>query len=285
MVDWTVDIWGDAKANPSSARSTSSLIVADGMIVIRTNNLGGYPYACKIWTWNATTGQLICEGPDLGYYSGAPENLAYFDGKVFIHSDDMHVYAIDVYTGKLAWASEQEYAPLAAFGRYGGLTVAYGYVYSGSWDGYLRCLDAKTGKTVWKYFCGNSSETGMGVYVPFGLTAVADGKVYQVTGEHTPPNPEPMGNKLYCLDAYTGKLIWSYPFMCVGSASQGAGISSGMYWCNNEYDGCLYMFGKGQTETTVSVGPKTIANGASVLIEGTVTDQSSGSKDTPAISD
>src|SRR3989337_2706888 len=47
----------------------------------------------------------------------------------------------------------------------------------------------------------------------------------------------------------------------------------------------MYAFGKGETATTVSIQQDVIANGASVLIEGTVTDQSSGAKDTPAISD
>src|SRR3989337_4055466 len=47
----------------------------------------------------------------------------------------------------------------------------------------------------------------------------------------------------------------------------------------------MYAFGKGETATTVSIQQDVIANGASVLIKGTVTDQSSGAKDTPAIAD
>ena len=45
------------------------------------------------------------------------------------------------------------------------------------------------------------------------------------------------------------------------------------------------MFGKGETETKVSASPGVIANGGSVLLQGTVTDQSPGAKGTPAVSD
>jgi hypothetical protein len=50
-------------------------------------------------------------------------------------------------------------------------------------------------------------------------------------------------------------------------------------------DNQIYCFGKGQTATTVSASPKVVANGSSIIIEGTVLDQSPGAKDTPAISD
>ena len=58
-----------------------------------------------------------------------------------------------------------------------------------------------------------------------------------------------------------------------------------MLWYQNNMDGRLYMFGVGPTETTVTSTPKVVTKGTSILIEGTVTDQSAGSKGTPAISD
>ncbi|NVM24256.1 MAG: hypothetical protein HWN68_21060, partial [Desulfobacterales bacterium] len=55
----------------------------------------------------------------------------------------------------------------------------------------------------------------------------------------------------------------------------------------NYYDNQIYCFGKGPSETTVTAGPKVTGWGSSVVIEGTVTDQtpSPEAKGTPAIAD
>ena len=47
----------------------------------------------------------------------------------------------------------------------------------------------------------------------------------------------------------------------------------------------MYGFSKGETETTVAASPKIIADGSSVLIEGSVMDLSPAQPGTPAISD
>ena len=54
----------------------------------------------------------------------------------------------------------------------------------------------------------------------------------------------------------------------------------------NGYDGKLYAFGKGQSATTVSASPAVVADGDSVLIQGTVMDMSPGAPEgTPCIAD
>ena len=53
----------------------------------------------------------------------------------------------------------------------------------------------------------------------------------------------------------------------------------------NGYDNQLYCYGKGETKTTVSASQTAIPRGSTVLITGSVTDQSPGAKDTPAIAD
>jgi hypothetical protein len=64
-----------------------------------------------------------------------------------------------------------------------------------------------------------------------------------------------------------------------------------MVWFNG-YDNQIYAYGKGQSATTVTASPKVSVHGDSVLIEGTVTDQSPGqtclgipAAGTPAIAD
>ena len=65
----------------------------------------------------------------------------------------------------------------------------------------------------------------------------------------------------------------------------GAAIADGYIVTLNLYDNRIYCYGKGPSATTVTAAPKVTTLGSSVLIEGTVTDQSPGAKGTPAMSD
>ncbi len=53
----------------------------------------------------------------------------------------------------------------------------------------------------------------------------------------------------------------------------------------NGYDNTIYVIGKGPSATTLDPIVKSIPEGSSVMITGTVTDQSPGAKGTPAIAD
>ena len=258
-----------------------------------TGGMGGYPYCGIVRSWNATDGTIICPGTnlanDLGVYAmGGAGTGGYCvgDGKIFVHAMDLYTYAIDIYTGRVVWKSDTptEY-PWGDFVAYTAAS-AYGVVIEQSWDGYLYAYNTATGKLAWKgYYTGNTTETAMGNYAWWGKLAIADHKIYGATGQHTQPSPVSRGDKLYCLNASDGTLIWSLgPWQTRGS-SDSSGVSSGMYFNTNGYDGCLYMFGKGQTATTVSAPMTAVPLGTGVLIEGTVTDQSPGAPDTPAVSD
>jgi len=62
-------------------------------------------------------------------------------------------------------------------------------------------------------------------------------------------------------------------------------VADGIVVALNSYDGQVYAFGRGPSKTTVSA-PQTVASlGNSVMITGTVTDQTEQFKDTPAIAD
>jgi hypothetical protein len=61
-------------------------------------------------------------------------------------------------------------------------------------------------------------------------------------------------------------------------------MADGYLTAANPYDGYMYVFGKGKSTTTVTAAPKTIADGAPVLIEGTVLDLSSAQPNTPCVS-
>lgn len=71
-----------------------------------------------------------------------------------------------------------------------------GRIYVGSDDCRLYCLDAFTGRLIWKF------ET---VYEVFASPAVVNGRVYVGEGLHYTDEA-----KLYCLDAFTGNLLWNF---------------------------------------------------------------------------
>ena len=257
-----------------------TIFVTGGLIVQGPFEHGTYPTS-EIRVWNATTGELLLLGTDVGNLTAGGGVVAY--GNVYYPCrGDMKVRAISLSTGKVVWTSDPMEYPWGAFTAYGA-AAAYNKVYINSYDGYLYCFDANTGKTVWKYYSGNTTENAFGTYPWWGHAVIADGKVYAATGEHTAPDPDPRGNRLYCLNANTGKLIWKLPGF-YGTARGSNGISSGMLWYDNQYDGCSTCSARAKRHNSFSTTDYCTA-GSSVLIQGTVTDQSPGAKGTPAISD
>ena len=163
------------------------------------------------------------------------------------------------------------------------LTAGYG--------GVLIAYDIKTGKQLWNYTArGVGSESPYGNY-PMGIGAIADGKVYVGAGEHSITQPPWRGPVLACVNASNGALLWKFPLLGVSMASGNAGeqfaIADGYLLALNGYDNQIYCFGKGPSATTVTAGPKNSVHGTSVVLEGTVTDQtpSTEAKGTPAIAD
>jgi hypothetical protein len=120
---------------------------------------------------------------------------------------------------------------------------------------------------------------GTGEYSFFGSAKVADGKLYTYNTEHTPSQPITRGWGLYCIDAMTGQGLWNI----TGPMVPGA-ISDGYLTAGNSYDGYLYVFGKGQSSTSVSLPQTEIDTGRTAVISGTVLDQSPAQPGTPCIS-
>jgi outer membrane protein assembly factor BamB len=277
---WSTRLKADVWSIPGLGSPT---YVWNDILVYSTKSYNGY---IRTTTYDAKTGNLIANGTLENTYSVTLSQCV-ADGKVFYSCDDLRMHAVSLYTAQEVWASDPMTYPYGAFQAYS-QSAAYGMVYSGMMDGYVYCWNTTNGKLVWKYYSGNTTSTAFGTFPFWGNIVIADGKIYGATGEHTTPNPMPYGYSLYCLDAYTGKLIWNYPSFCsytFGSVAFGSGISAGMVFYQNNEDGCLYMFGQGQSQTTVTASPKVSTKGSTVLIEGTVVDLSPGAKGTPAISD
>ena len=180
----------------------------------------------------------------------------------------------DVNSGQELWRSESQFAPWGGYSHAHPI-IAYDTLYAGSYDGYLHAYDIADGSENWNFYTGNSgSETPYGTWPVFGGVIIADGVVFASTGEHSPNQPLYRGQKIFALDAETGENIWEMSGHMVIRA-----IADGYLLSYNAYDNQLYTFGKGTTDVTVSASPKVSVEGDSVLIEGFVTDESPGTKD------
>ncbi|XHH08730.1 MAG: PQQ-binding-like beta-propeller repeat protein [Candidatus Bathyarchaeia archaeon] len=209
-------------------------------------------------------------------------------GKIAVLTQNGYFVAYDLATGKLAWQSETMAYPWgeSSFGDYG-IQSAYGMFFWAAYDG-IYAFNWTNGKIAWHYqapayaaFETPYTSNGTSVYSFMAMfnTRIADGKLYTYNGEHSASWPITRGWSLHCINITSGEGLWNIS----GQQSPGA-IADGYLTAANSWDGYMYVYGKGQTSTTVTATPKIIANGAQVLIEGTVLDQSPAQSGTPCVS-
>ena len=145
--------------------------------------------------------------------------------------------------------------------------------YSGAYG-----IDWDNGNILWHYtssmapFESPYGGEPFGAYTGgYGGTQIADGKIYLTGIEHSPTLPITRGWHLHCINATTGELIWK----TTGMMTPGA-VSDGYLTAGNSYDGYMYVFGKGQSTTTVTAPQIVASQGTGVVIAGTVMDMSPG---------
>ena len=245
--------------------------------------LAGGAYGTRIVGVSMTTGQVLYNftTDDTSFY---PTSNSVADGKLFIPMDMGFLNCYDLLTGRLLWQSNQFDYPWGAFGAYSS-AAAYGMFYWPTYDGVVAFNDSN-GQRVWKFQApAPSFETpytmpnGTSEYSFFGSSLVADGKLYTYNTEHTPSQPVTRGWSLYCINATSGQGIWNI----TGPMTPGA-ISDGYLAAGNSYDGYMYMFGKGQSATTVSAPQTEVISGHNAVISGSVLDQSPAQPGTPCVS-
>jgi len=205
-------------------------------------------------------------------------------------------YSLD--NGDLLWESDPE-PQMNYYSMYD--NYYKGMLLSPSWGGVILAYNITTGDIVWNYTASNVGwESPYGNY-PINIFAICDDKIYTLTGEHSISQPMYRGPNLRCINATTGEEIFKIlMFSANGGASLGgqyAQMADGHILALNFFDNEIYCFGKGPSATTVTASPKVSVHGTSVMIEGTVTDQTPTGrrntnemfdfslKGTPAISD
>jgi len=160
--------------------------------------------------------------------------------------------------------------------------IAYGNVYVWDFGGFVNAIDLKTGKINWTFTRGSAGyDTPYGVYPIWGYTSgsIADGKIFLSESRMYDP-PLFMNAHRLVLNCTDGSLVWSIN----GFYGRDTGpIADGFSLAWNSYDGQIYTFGKGQTDTTATIQDTIVPSGESVLITGTVLDKSPGTKDSDIV--
>ena len=175
--------------------------------------------------------------------------------------------------------------------------IGYGKVFVSDFGGNVYCLNAETGKIEWKNNTNDVASRGpAGANTPYGtwpianIVCLADGKLFTMGGHLYSP-PLFNGGEIIAWNATTGEKVWSDLSFAITNRGNGV-LADGYLVVPNAYDNRLYCYGKGLSAVTVSAPNTVLPIGTSVLITGTVTDQSPGqtclgipAKGTPAISD
>jgi hypothetical protein len=293
---WNVSISADLSGN--SAPAIIRVIPGD-VILGRSSTFSrtaGTPDPYTLWAISdkpESRGQLLWKKS----YQAPAENLSRQlpDGipvdtvnRVLFMSDTETMqwlgYSID--DGSLLWGPVGE--DFRAYQYYGGGYgggqegfPAYGNLYTQTYGGEIHCYSGKDGTLLWKYNNTNSgSETPWGLR-PIFIAAIADGKVYAFNNEHSPNYPLYKGHKIYCLNASTGEEIYtmlSWAGQIGGPGTSSSVVADGFLVYYNYYDNSVYSVGKGPSATSVTASPKVSVYGSSVLVEGTVIDTASGTK-------
>ena len=202
-------------------------------------------------------------------------------------------YSLD--TGQLLWGPLGEQLGFQYYASREGFP-AYGNLYVTGYGGVVFCYSMKDGTLLWTYGNGGpGNSTNSGDETPWGrypthAAAVADGVLYTMSGEHSPNTPLYKGYRARAIDAFTGEEIWTlldWSASGLGTSVAPVAIADGYMVFANAYDGQIYCVGKGKSGTTVTAPNAAITLGQSLVITGTVTDQSPGSqaKGTAAVSD
>jgi hypothetical protein len=164
--------------------------------------------------------------------------------------------------------------------------IAYGRCYSSAYSGILYCYDMSTGEVLWTYgnggVPGNDTYSGFQVPGPYPtfINAIGDDVVYLVTSEHTFQTPIYKGASNRAVNATDGTEIWTLPSATGEFFGISYAIADGYTNFFNSYDHQIYTLGRGPSATKVTVGPKSLTFGTSVVVEGAVTDLSAGTKQT-----
>jgi hypothetical protein len=245
----------------------------------------------RIWAMSTATGEILYEtptrnnlDPDTWIYREGPalgvaEGVLYFGEDVF-ENEGRGFRGYDTDTGQLKWISPPTGYPWGNFWGYAPVAAGDGQIIHGSYDG-LYAFDLETGEINWHLqMLGSGMETPYNQWV-FGSAGcvLGGGMAFAVNTEHS-PTLYYRGESLIGVDAEDGEMLWRYL-----APARPRSLAEGVLTAIDSANGMTYGFTKGPTTTTVSASEAIIVDGGSLLLTGSVLDQSAAQMGTPAISD
>jgi outer membrane protein assembly factor BamB len=204
-------IWEFQGADGSDLKNMiSSPCLADGRLYIG-EGFHEDP-SCKLWCVDAATGTLVWHFQTKGQTESSP---AASGGKVYVGAGNDGLYCLDAATGKQLWRfPEPAYdgrplrfgaGPCVVLDRvYAATGVDRNATSTDAGETALFCLDAHSGKLIWK------TATGLPAW---GAPVVSKGQVFLGIGNgdiFDDARDQSLGATL-CLDAKSGAEIWRHP--------------------------------------------------------------------------
>jgi hypothetical protein len=228
---------------------------------------------------SATNGSLLW-GPINRTYTMHNEVsiIAAGDGYYVAHDKDTNTaYIYNIQTGRQVGSPiHLEGNALGTLSRGG--AIAYGKCYIWDYGGYVNAIELENATIAWTLTPRSAGyDTPYGVYPiwHFGSHSIADGKLFLSEGRMYDPPLFTNARKL-AINTTDGSIVWSV----LGTyAREPSAIADGYMVGWNSYDAQIYTFGKGPSQTTVDVGTRVVPFGTSVLLSGSVLDQSAGTRD------
>jgi hypothetical protein len=283
-IEWNVsrnfDINGIPTGNLGVGAVTSEAILLRSAPTLSRGGSVGYQITACI---DAKTGSLLW-GP-LNQTIPQDENIALIgadEGYYVLYCKDTgEVYGYSLTTGKMVWGPVEiprnAWSALAAEGE-----IAYGQVYIFDLGGYVNALDLETGEIKWTFTPRSSGyETPYGIYPLWvqGSSSIADGKLFLCEGTSYNPPLFPGAQRL-AINCTTGEIVWSISSFSVRTIGA---IAESMLVDWDGYDKQIYVFGKGQTATTVTIQDDVVTHGDTVMVKGRVMDESPGTKNSDRV--
>jgi hypothetical protein len=253
------------------------------------------PYPDRTFTQNTNLGYGATVLYDKNYTNPLPGTalslgtVSYEDDIFTVTTKEtMQMFGYRLSTGEYLWGPTE---PQDVWDMYGiDERIAYGKLYTLGYGGILYCYDVATGTKLWEY-----TASGIGYESPYGnypleFGAIADGKIYIYSNEHSPTKPLWRGSYIRCIDANTGDEIWK-----LLDFNEGMALADGYIVSGDAYNNLIYGIGKGPSATTITGPDTSVPHGTPVVLKGTVMDVSPGTNDpivkghfpngVPAISD
>ena len=193
-------------------------------------------------------------------------------------------------TGAQIWGPT---APLETLDYYGSTasgtisdTLSHGQLLACGYAGIVYSFNDATGDLLWTYGngpVGSDNSTNSGVETPFGvypifINAIGSGVIYTVTTEHTEETPIFLGSVASAINATTGALIWTISDFVGQFFTTSYAMADGYNVMFNSYDNAIQTVGIGPSATTVTAPQSAVTEGSNVVIQGTVMDISTGTK-------